>query len=954
MRYRFSGGVHLIPAAGGDAATPPSAVVIPLRRAKLRPPHLRHARLPRPHLVAQIHTGLQKGVVLLSAPPGFGKTTLLAEWASTWPHALAWLTLDADDNDPQLFLRYLVEALRQTGLTDLPPTPELWAYPGPEAAFENAFIALTNALETLTTPLAVVLDDYHLVTHPALHRAMADWIEDLPSHLHVLIATRHDPPFPLARWRGRGRLTELRAADLRLDRHETHAFLTQVMGLHLSEAEADPWHQRSEGWIAGLQLLALGRRSPAAATPPLPGGEDYVVDYLLEEVLANQPAEIQAFLLHTAILDTLTAPLCAAVSPQPMTESEAQALLHHLEHANLFLQPLDAEGRCFRYYPLFAEALRRRLRDLYPAATRAALHRRAAAWLDDHGDPQAAIQHALAGDDLTMVADLLARHGERLLKSGHLPFLLQTLRGLPEDALANEARLALLYATCLALALDLESAAAWASRAERHLRDRPSFTPDSLGPVWAVQSMIAALRGDGERALALARRALDVLPPEDAFSRSYVAFNQALQHALNAAFPQAEAAFNDAITLAQASGNWMLLMMAHCHLGGVQAARGRLSQALETFEQALALTANLAHDPLGFRGDLHIEIGEILLKRNALTAAQTYLARGLDLVQPWLPTSIALEGYLHLAHLRQSLGDLEGAQDALEQAHAIVHLTQSELDDRIVHLYRLRLSLLRGEWLPAWEWAQREGWLAGDGFNPAAVAEPPLLDSYIRLTLARLLIALGQAQRESALIDQAIRLLEALLPRLEQADFVEAQIEAHLLRALALDHRGERKAALTALRCALALAEPEGFRRPFLDEGPPLLPLLGQVLATLRRRPTDQALPSPAFIQHLMASFTPHATPAEATNSKPLKSPLASLQTHPSAAAELGPVEILTPREREILRLVAQGYSNGEIALALCLALNTVKRHLNNIFLKLGVRTRTQAVARARDLGLLD
>lgn len=936
MRYRFAGSPRPPAGGGGEKVELPPQAGLPLRQAKLRPPYLRHSRIPRPRLVTQISTGLQRGLVLLSAPPGFGKTTLLAEWAATWPHALAWLTLDAEDNDPSRFLCYLHAALRQAGLDHLTSAANVWAYPSPEAAFEKAFTSLTNALEALSTPLAVVLDDYHLMTNPALHSALATWIEALPPHLHLLIATRQDPPFPLARWRGRGLLTELRASDLRLDRRETHAFLTQVMGLRLSEAEAEPWFQRSEGWIAGLQLLALGRNTTATAeTSPLPGGEAYVVDYLLEEVLAGQPAEIQAFLLHTAILETLSAPLCAAVSPQPLSETEAQALLHHLEHANLFLDALDAEGRCFRYHPLFAEALRRRLEELYPAPARADLHRRAAAWLAEHGDPQGALQHALASGDPDLVTAHLTRHGETLLKSGQLPFLLQTLRRLPEDHLAAEPRLALLYATCLALSLDLESAAAWAGRAERHLRDHPAPTPAALGAVWAVQSMIAALRGEGDQALDLTRRALEVLPAEDAFSRSYVAFNQALHHALAAAFPQAEAAFKTAIALAQASGNWMLLMMAHCHLGEVQAARGRLSQALETFEHALALTADLTHDPLGFRGDLHVEIGEILLKRNDLSTAQAYLARGLELCQRWLPTSIALEGYLHLAHLRQSLGDLEGAQTALDQAHAMVHLTQSDLDDRIVHLYRLRLGLLRGEWAPAWEWAQREGWLSAEGLNPTAVAEPPLLDIYLRLTLARLLLVLAQAQGETTPLVQARSLLDALLPRLEQADFVEAQIEAHLLRALVLERQGEREGAVAAVWRALALAEPEGFRRPFLDEGLALLPLLGHMLGRVRRRTTPSTPPSAAFVQQLIAALaaTRHAAPAGAFEVE---------------------TAVLTPREREILRLVAQGLSNGEIALTLCLALNTVKRHLNNLYLKLGVRTRTQAVARARELGLLD
>ncbi|MCX8026017.1 MAG: LuxR C-terminal-related transcriptional regulator, partial [Thermanaerothrix sp.] len=325
----------------------------------------------------------------------------------------------------------------------------------------------------------------------------------------------------------------------------------------------------------------------------------------------------------------------------------------------------------------------------------------------------------------------------------------------------------------------------------------------------------------------------------------------------------------------------------------------------------------------------------ILLKRNDLDAAQSYLARGLELCQRWLPTSIALEGYLHLAHLRQSLGDWDGAQAALDQAHAMVHLTQSDLDDRIVHLYRLRLGLLRGEWAPAWEWAQREGWLSPTGLDFAAVAEPPLLDIYLRLTLARLLLALAQAQGEPTSLAQARHLLDTLLPRLEQADFVEAQIEAHLLRALVLERQGEREEAVAALCRALALAEPEGFRRPFLDEGLALLPLLGHVLGRLRRHANQSTPPSAAFVQPLIAA-------------------LASVRQ--TAPADVLDVEttVLTPREREILRLVAQGLSNGEIALTLCLALNTVKRHLNNLYLKLGVRTRTQAVARARALGLLD
>jgi len=922
------------------------AAGVPLRLAKLRPPRLRGGLVARPHLIAQMNEGLECGFVLLSAPAGFGKTTLLAEWAEQWSGPLAWLTLDKTDNNPFVFLQYLTAALHEAlGEVEAPsPLPLL---PSGTAAFEAGFTHLVNHLERLARPLALVLDDYHHVEHPLIHGVLEDWIETLPAHCHVLIAGRSDPPFPLARWRARGRLFELRAPQLAFDERETHLFLTQTMHLQPTPAEVALLHQRTEGWVTGLQLAALGLRNRPEGQPLqmlVSGEHPYFFDYMVEEVLAREPQEVRDFLLRTAILETLSAPLCAAVACPEGGESQAQAMLHYLEHANLFLLPLDGEGRCFRYHPLFAEALCRLLEETHPEDV-ALLHHRASDWLASQGEIARAIHHALAADAPGRAAQLLAQHGENLMKSGQVSQLLGWLRNLPPTHLREDPRLALLFAWGLALSLELESAADWAQAALEGLQkgalsDDPTSQAKAEGQVWAIRSLIAALRGDGDEAITLARRALALLPPDDAFSRSYLALNQAIRHALAAHFPQAEQALVEAIRLAQAAGNWVVSMIARCHLGEVQAARGRLSQALETFQQALALTADLRGDPLGFQGDLHVEIGEILLKRNDLRGATEYLNRGLALCQSWLPTSIALEGYLHLAHLHQSLGDQEGLRSALERARQMVALTQAQLDDLIVSTYEMRLALLRGEWQAVLGWAQRTGLLE----DPQAIDAPAILLVYVHLILARLLLVLAQEERLLEHAQRALLLIQALIPKLEEGDFVEAQIEAHILRARALEMLGERESALHALQCALALAEPEGFRRTFLDEGPDLMTLLGRLLSLLQRGELHSDLPSRAFLEELLETLA---------SSRPLPTPPEGPGQHDSSQ-NLPPGVLLTPRELEVLRLVAQGYSNGEIALHLCLALNTVKRHLNNIFLKLGVRTRTQAVARARRLGLIE
>lgn len=942
---------------------------LPLVHTKWVIPPLRSGVVKRSRLVEQINRALQQGDVIVSAPPGYGKTTLLVEWALQSALPVAWLSLDAQDNDLQLFFNYLTRAL-QNVVPDL--MEKITGYGSAISTTRAFFSGLTGLINELgDQDLALALDDYHTIHNEVIHDGVRFLLDHQPAGLHLVISGRVDPPLGLARLRARGRLDELRPAQLRFNSEETRQFIQQTMGLALSADQIDQLERKTEGWVTGLQLAALSAGAqvdPRKLADAISGEHSYLFDYLIEEVFEQQAEDIRQFLLRTSILNSLTGPLCDALlahsdarlqngrradTRADMQTGRGQAILHRLYHANMFLTSLDRQEHWFRYHPLFAEALRRLLRERL-ADEAPQLHRRACDWYAENHFPEEAIQHALEAGDMQRAVSIIETNAEEVMKNGGILTLLRWLRLLPEEMARESPLLCVVYAWGLTLVFETDAAEKWIAEAMKKLPPNgaaaqlPGKTYERrrlVGLAYAVQSMIAAARGDGRRSVELSHEALDLLPDDNPFLRSFLSFEQSVSDQFRGDLRVAEQNFRQTVHLSQLAGNWMVMMIARCNLGEIQAARGKLTEALTTLRQALALNENPEGKPMGFIGHLYIEIGKIFMERNELEQAMTYLSQGASLCRQWLPMLIELDAHMQLACLKQRMGDIAGAQEELALCRKISDATDVALDDVTLGAHEAKLALLRGDVRQALTWAQTADLLDEDGAQEYADF-PFSLTALLDLNLARLWLALGRQDRDAAHFAQALGILQTLSPRLIERDCVSLQIETLTLQALARQEMGEMERALDCLRQALAMAEPEGYRRIFLDEGLPLSRLMARLLALDRRNGKHGELPTREFIAELLKQFSYPAGETPAGRDQPPEPP-------PPAGDERI-IELLTPRETEVLRLAGRGLSNAEIARQLVLSLNTVKRHLNSVFQKLGVTTRLQAVRVARQLGLIE
>ncbi len=923
-----------------------------LLTTKLYLPALRRELVSRPRLLARLNEGLTRPLTLISAPAGSGKTTLISEWRAAEAGQnlpLAWLALDDDDNDPARFLSYLIAALASLkpgfgdALLPLLQSPQ----PAPPKAILTSFI---NEVSRFSTPFVLVLDDYHAINTQAIHEAMAFFLDYLPPPMHLIVTTRADPPWPLARWRVRQQLVEIRADELRFTSAETAAFLNQVMGLNLSPADVTVLERRTEGWVAGLQMAALsmqGRSDVTHLLDSFTGSHRYILDYLMDEVLQQQPPAIQEFLLKTSILNRFSGPLCDAVLGKDEGERmkderrssrfiphPSSLILEKLEQANLFLIPLDGERRWYRYHHLFAEALQHRLHSLYPAYI-PTLHRRAAAWFKQHGLLAEAIYHALSAPDFGRAADLVEQVGQEVLMRSETATLLKWLNALPEELIQTRPQLCLLHAWTLVLNNQV-------AKAEQRLQVAGELEaePAVLAQVFVIGILIALFRGDMQRANELTRQAQVLLPAGDPFLRGVTLLNRGLSYFINGDVEAARQAFAEAADLSQKSGNVMVTVIIQCQMAEAQIGQGRLHQALSIYRQALASATTPEGYELPGASQAHIGLAAIMYEWNNLEAAARHLAEGFRLNRQ-LGEIGAFDAYLIEASLQQAQGDVAGALEAIEQAGQIIQkFSRFAYQNLAAHRARL--------WLRQANLSAAVGW-AADTLNPSAGVPDDLGEAYHfhefeQLTLARVFIAqlaAGVPADPSFPGDpaqQVAHLLEALYPEALKRGRGKSVIEILLLQALAQQVKGDVSQAVNLLHQALTLAEPEGFVRLFVDEGP--------TVAKLLERMKDEGGGLKEYIYKLLASFsdlrfTVYGLPPTEESIVNPKSKIQNL------------VEPLSEREFEILGLIAAGQSNEEIAQTLVIALGTVKKHINNIYGKLGVHSRTQALAQAKALNLL-
>jgi LuxR family transcriptional regulator, maltose regulon positive regulatory protein len=909
-----------------------------LLTTKLYVPRAHPNLVPRARLGELLREGMNRKLTLISAPAGFGKTTLLSEWrmihlGSEYP--LAWVSLEEADNDPARFLSYLIGALQAVEANFGEAILATLRSPQPPQ-IESVLSALINEIASIPKDFALVLDDYHVIFKDPVHEAMSFLVDHLPPNAHLVIASRADPPLPIARLRARGQMIEIRADDLRFTPEETDAFLRGAMGLDLPEESVAALEKRTEGWIAGLQLAALsvrGREDISGFVAALQGSSRYVLDYLAEEVLQRQPADVRAFLLQTSILDRLSGPLCSAAT----NRADGQEMLERLERANLFTIPLDEVRRWYRYHHLFSEFLRDRLHQTKPDQE-PELHRRASSWYEQNGLVHEAVGHALAAADLDTTARLIEENVRDMLAHGEVALLLSWMEALPEELLRSRPRLCIAFAWALLVTGQSEAAELRVHDLERMVDADVSFPPgereiavgdkelDSFsGEAAAVRSFIVRNRGDVPLSIELSRQALELLSEDNLTLRGIVALNLGSAYWMSGDLMAANAAFTEAITTSQRADNPFAVLLAMRGLAELQVMGGRLHRAADLYRQALRLAEQRQFPAAGLA---HVGMGELLYEWDDLDGAMRHLEEGIALGERSGSTSIVLPGHVLLARVKWAQGDLDSAVHIIQEYEWSVHsmnLSSWDLDQ--IAAYGARLRLAQGDVGSAARLLEERGIGVDDDLDHRNVLG--------HVMMARVLIARGQH-------DAALTLLGRSLEVAETTGSVDSAIEILAVEALAFDARGDEARAMAAVGRALSLAEPEGYVRTFVDEGEPMSTLLDKLLRVRRKQQLSSPQNvSPEYVGKLLTAFR------RSSGSRAL-----STEADPLRSAQPLP-EPLSERELEVLTIVAAGKSNLEIAGQLFVTVDTVKKHLTHIFRKLGVRSRTQAVAQARELGLI-
>ena len=878
----------------------------PILATKLYIPPLRPNVVIRPRLLEQLNEGLHRKLILISAPAGFGKTTLVSEWLAGSERPAAWLSLDEGENDPTRFLTYLVAALQTIAATIGEGVSGVLQSPQPPPT-ESILTALLNEITAIPDNFVLILDDYHVIDAKAIDHALTFLVEHLPPQMHLVIATREDPQLPLARLRAGGHLTEVRAVDLRFTDFEAAEFLNQAMGLTLSAEDVSALESRTEGWIAGLQLAALslqGQKDTAGFIRTFTGSHHFVLDYLVEEVLGQQPESLQTFLLRTSILDRMTGPLCDAVLLDP--SGSGQETLEYLEHANLFLVPLDNERRWYRYHQLFADLLRQRLHQRSTSSTGDEvedvneLHIRASVWYEDHELEIEAFQHAAAANDVARAERLIEGEGMPLHFRGAGASVLNWLESLPRIALDTRPSLWVTYASTLLFggqhtAVEQKLQAAEAAMPRTELDDK---TRDLVGRIASMRATLAVIQHDGETIITQSRRALEYLRPDNLPVRTATTWTLGYAYQLQGDRAAASQAYTEVISIGKSFGDSIYTLAATINLGQLQEADNQLYLAAESYRRSLQLAGD---PPQRMACEAHLGLARICYEWNDLEAALAHGQQSAQLARQITVDTLAAYG-VFVARLKLAQGDVSGAAAALDEAEAYVRRYSFVFRMPDVAAAQVLLLLHQGHLAAAAHLAQTH-----------------------ELPLSQARVYLAQGDTSAA--------LARLLPwrrQVEAKGWADERLKVMVLQAVALQAQGKQDQAVHLLCDALALAEPGGFIRLFVDEGPPMANLLSEAAALGMM---------PDYTGKLLAVVEAEAQKREITSSLPVPAqPL---------------IEPLSPRELEVLHLMAAGLSNQEMCERLFLALSTVKGHNRTIFGKLQVQRRTEAVARARALGLL-
>jgi len=877
----------------------------PVLATKLYIPPSRPKAVLRPRLLERLNEGLSSGhkLTIISASAGFGKTTLVSEWIASCGRPVGWLSLDEGDNDPARFIAYLVAGLQtiEVGIGD----NLLSALQSPQPpSTESILTALLNEITAIQDNFILVLDDYHVIDSKLVDEALTFLLEHLPPQMHLVIATREDPHLPLSRLRVRGQLTELRAADLRFTPAEAAEFLNQIMGLNLSAENIAALETRTEGWIAGLQLAGLsmqGHQDTASFIRSFTGSHHFVLDYLIEEVLEQQSESIRVFLLRTSILDRLCGPLCDAVLGSP--SASGKDTLEYLEHANLFIVPLDNERRWYRYHHLFAELLRQRLQQSDNVAE---YHIRASEWYENHDLMLEAFHHAAVANDVERAARLMESKEMPLHLPGTAAAILTWLESLPTTVLNAQPALwwkqaAMLMAMTQTIGVEEKLQATEAALATAVLpsAELDDTTRNLIGKIAVARAALAQTLYQTETSLIQARRALEYLHPNNLAYRSTATQVIGFAYYLQGDRAEAGRVYAEALSLAQAAGDIDNAVMATTRLGQIQEIGNQLYLAAETYQHALQMIGDY---PPSNAAVVYLGLARICYERNDLNAAEQYGQQSLQLARQYdqvIDRLILSE--LFLARLKLARGDVIGAACILSQTEQTTR--QKNFTVRLPEIAAAQVDVLL-----------RQGDVS---------AATHLVQTYdLPIRHARVHLAQGDPSA-------ALTVLGSYRQQVEAKGWQDQRLKVMILQTVALHAHGEKDRAVQVLTEALTLAEPEGFIRIFVDEGEPM----AQLLLEAASRGV-----MPDYVSKLLAAFE---TEKQKSEDKSDISPTQSL------------IEPLSQRELKILQLIGQGLSNREIGERLFLALDTIKGHNRKIFEKLQVQSRTEAVARAHELGLI-
>ena len=935
---------ELIPAQPNKEASvsdQPALLTAPVLTTKLYAPPLRPNLVPRPRLTQQLAQGLRPGckLLLVSAPAGFGKTTVVTEWLNQnaevrsekvegklqpfdpsgfhlSPSHVVWLSLDEEDNDPVRFLTYLVAALQKLGpaigqsLRHLPQMPPA----------ESLTVLLINDLAAVSAPFVLVLDDFHLIRIPLIHDVVNHLVERQPSQMHLVMTSREDPPLPLSRLRVRGQLVELRQGDLRFTAEEATAFLNQSMGLDLTLDAVKALEARTEGWIAGLQLAALSLQgsSPERVVDfidAFSGSHRYVIDYLVEEVIQQQPEDIRHFLTQTAILDRLTAALCNAVA----NRTDSKTILTRLEQANLFLIPLDDRREWYRYHHLFADFLRTE----QDPSQQAILHQKAARWFETNGFLPEAIKHALAAPDVEVASRLIKKAADSYLKNNEVVTLSAWLDLLPDDAVRADSELALYKGWTLWLLGQTDAADVFAQAAGANLIDEAPVAKEGADPLSALRGKLLALQAcltltrDGTGA-ELVKKALAHIDEADIFYRGMILLVLGEAQNLWGDTSGAIETFTETLRLGQKYKEPLLIIGGMINVAQQLNWQGRRREAVVICRQAIDQFTAGDEPPLPWVGMAYIALGEFECYAHNLSQAGAYVHQGLEICQPQAMIAISMYAKFVLALILNAQGEAEQALAQMREVQALTIQGNYEWYRPYAAAFEIEFQVRQGNLAPAEAWAETIDLPASGASN--------LVHEVESLTLARLWLAKNRAAEAYDLLVETERTARA-----GERYLLVIMVLILQTRALAALNRNEE--ALTKLKKALSLAAPEDYSQIFLSADQTVINLLAQ------GRPA-----APEFVDDLVKKSKASTPKEEAASEDP-----SAFRLPPSDFL----IEPLSERELEMLDLVAAGRSNREIAEATFITVGTVKKHLNNVFGKLGVKNRTEAVARARELDLL-